>query len=99
MRLRLRLAGTAGRYSCDFGLLFGVAFAALYYAKPNLADGFLLVAAAMVCSVIASYRMTIAFSRYLRVHRPLETVLVSQVIAVLFVFTCLVWIADFSRQV
>ncbi len=86
-------------YSCDFGLSFAFVYVAMYAIKPVLSDGLLFVIAAIVCALITTYRLAIAFDKYFRVHRPLETVLASQLISFLIVFVCLVPIADFSRQV
>jgi hypothetical protein len=49
--------------------------------------------------IVTTYRLTIAFKRYLRVHLPLATVFASQLVTFLVVWIALVWIADFSRQV
>jgi hypothetical protein len=86
-------------YSCDFGLLLTIAFAVTYYADPRLPNGWTLLWGAGVCAAITTYRLTIAFQKYLRVHRPLATVLASQAISFLIVFVVLAPIADFSRRV
>jgi hypothetical protein len=86
-------------YSCDFGLLFTVAFGAMMFMDNNLADGWLLVPALVLCAAVTTYRLTIAFGKYLRVHLPLATVLASQIISMLVVFTALIPMVDFSRQI
>ncbi len=86
-------------YCTDFGLLFSMVFLILYFAGTTLSDGSLCLCSALLCSAITTYRLTIAFRKYLRVHLPFATVLASQIIAVLAVFVLLVQIADFSRRI
>ena len=86
-------------YSCDFGVLYATVLLLLPWTNIHIADGWLLLTAVIVCAVLTTYRLTIAFRHYLRVHLPFATVLASQVIAVLIVFIVLVQIADFSRRI
>jgi hypothetical protein len=84
-------------YACDFGVLFCAALLTLLLCDLHYPTGWLALAAAGFCSIVTTYRLTIAFNKYLRVHRPLETVLASQIISFLIVFALLVPMADFSR--
>jgi hypothetical protein len=85
-------------YACDFGLLFFISDAVMNFTVRT-EDGWWLLAVALICALITTYRLTIAFRQYLRVHLPFATVLASQIIALLIVFLLLVQIADFSRRV
>ena len=71
----------------------------LYIINADVGQGWLLLLSALICSIITSYRLTIAFEKYLRVHLSLATVLASQVVVLLAVLLVLVQFADFSRWV
>ena len=43
------------------------------------------------CAIVATYRLTIAYARYLRFDRPLLTVMAAQVVVLLSVVVVLVW--------
>jgi hypothetical protein len=92
----------AAVYGCDFGLLAVAAAAVLYgitagdrplaamipvwplsrFARPMLL-------AIALCAVVATYRLSFAYGRYLRFHRPLLTVLASQLLVALLVLVVL----------
>jgi hypothetical protein len=86
-------------YSCDFTISILIAIAGVYWFQNSYDRGWLYVAMAGVCAVITSYRLSIAFQRYVRVHLPLATVLASQAIAFMVVFVLLIQIADFFRRI
>jgi len=89
-------------YSCDFSLLMIATACEILYFDPSQdadADGWTVLVLVAAFSLVTTYRLTIAFQRYLRVHLPLATVLVSQMISFLIVFVALVPIADFSRRI
>jgi hypothetical protein len=86
-------------YSCDFGFLFGILYCAMYLSEPQFSEGWLILLAAAVCATITTYRLSIAFRLYLRVHLPLATVVASQLIAFLLTFLVLIQIVDFSRRI
>jgi hypothetical protein len=86
-------------YSCDFGILLWLSLGAITLADVRLSEGWIVACSAPVCAVVTTYRLTIAFRQYLRVHLPFATVLASQLIALLVVFLLLVQIADFGRRV
>jgi hypothetical protein len=79
-------------YSCDFALLLAAALVltTFMYDPRGDEEGWLLLCGAVVCAIITTYRLSIAFRKYLRVHLPLGTVLSTQVILVLLVFVVLV---------
>jgi hypothetical protein len=74
-------------YACDDSILLLIAFSPLYFFDFSLADRWRVLLAAVACTIVTSYRLSVAFKKYLRVHRPVATVLTSQLIAVLL---CLV---------
>jgi hypothetical protein len=91
-------------YGCDFGLLLVAVMAVLYSFTINKAPlvtaiplgpfragarPVLLVLA--MCVAVSTYRLSIAYGRYLRFHRPWLTVAASQLVAALGVFLLLVW--------
>jgi hypothetical protein len=86
-------------YSCDFGILLGLTLWAISLLNANLSEGWIMVCSGLLCTMVTTYRLTIAFRQYLRVHLPFATVIASQIIALLIVFLLLVQIADFSRRV
>jgi hypothetical protein len=96
--LRIHLLRTV-IYSCDFGFVLGIALMACTVIGLQISDGWVALAGAMLCAAFTTYRLTIAFRQYLRVHLPLATVLASQLISLLVVFLLLVQIADFSRRI
>ncbi len=83
----------AAVYGCDFGLLLAAAgtagIAAVLAANPLMAGDpapvLIFPVVLLACPVVGTYRLTFAYSRYLRFHLPFLTVLASQVVAVLFV--------------
>jgi hypothetical protein len=96
--LRVHLLRTV-LYSCDFGFALGIALIACIMVNLQISDGWMGLAGAVLCMGFTSYRLTIAFRQYLRLHLPLATVLASQLISLLVVFLLLVQIADFSRRI
>jgi hypothetical protein len=87
-------------YSCDFGLLIVTAAVASYFFVDLVpSQGSDMVVFAAICAVVTTYRLTIAFRRYLRVHLPFATVLASEMIALLIAIILLTQIADFSRRI
>jgi hypothetical protein len=86
-------------YSCDFGVLLGLALVACSTLDLRVSDGWVAMSGAIICAAVTTYRLTIAFRQYLRVHLPFATVLASQLISLLVVFLLLVQIADFSRRI
>ena len=85
-------------YGCDFGLLVGVAVlgfvpvAGRRFARSD--DGTALAYLALFCGAVAAVRLSVAYGRYLRFHWAVATVLASQVVVVLFVWTCLTLTTD-----
>ena len=92
-------------YGCDFGLLMAVAIAAGVWWVQDGPDWYAaaswlrasagrqatpLAAVVLACGVVATYRLSFAYARYLRFDRPVATVVASQVIAVLGVAVVLV---------
>ena len=83
-------------YCLDFGVLMALLIVAVFAIEPNVGSGFLALLGALVCAGITSYRLTISFSRYLRVHLPFATAFVTQLICFLAMFTTMTWIDGFS---
>ena len=89
-------------YGCDFGLLMVAAAAAfalwLYWtvfnARPE--PGPFVAVAPLACAAVATYRLRLAYGRYLRFHLPLATVLASQVMVLLLVFAVMLQIAEWD---
>jgi hypothetical protein len=73
-------------------------FSCTFHLARRVFTPFILTAV-ILCSVVITYRLTIAFRDYLRVHLPFSTVLTSQVIAFLIAFLVLIQFVDFSRRV
>ncbi len=90
-------------YGCDFGYLVaaavGVAVPVELYPRGwrRAPDGVSLAYLALFCGGVATVRLSVAYARYLRFHRPVLTVLASQVMVVLFVWTCLGLTADLGN--
>ena len=95
-------------YGCDVSLLVTVAAVGLYAAADAGPVGrvrgsqvvdlaaTLAVPTALLCAAVATYRVSVAYRRYLRFHLPLATVLASQVIAFLFVLAVAVTVAEWG---
>jgi hypothetical protein len=75
-------------YSCDFGLLLAAILLILSFdsAGQRWSDTYLLL---MICPILALYRLTFAYKRYLRFSHPFFTVLASQVMVFLATFIVL----------
>ncbi len=95
----------AAIYGCDFGLLVTVLAIAAFSTMDDRGNtiptkqvvelaAMLAVLTAMACVAITTYRLTIAYGRYLRFHLPLATVLASQVIAFLALLAVAVNVAQ-----
>jgi hypothetical protein len=77
-------------YGCDFGLTMALLQAYLFQNTGRHVDeGWNCVVIAFACGVVGTYRLSFAYSRYLRFHLPFLTVLASQVIVFLVVFVVL----------
>ena len=90
-------------YGCDFGLLMLLMLGALFLGvdgspwprrlgSNEVAS--LLFLMALACAAVTLYRLTFAYSRYLRFHLPLATVLASQVLVCLFVAIVLLQLSN-----
>jgi hypothetical protein len=78
-------------YGCDFGTLIFVVSA---FGGPHedwSHDDRRLAIITGVCTVVATYRIGFAYSRYLRFHRPWATVIASQAIVFLVLFIACIW--------
>jgi hypothetical protein len=81
-------------YGCDFGLLVAAVLLiiSLYPGWPQRSDAYLLL---LICPILALYRLTFAYKRYLRFSHPFFTVLASQVMVFLatliVVLNCTKW--------
>ena len=96
----------AAVYGCDFGLLMTAATVAVYGLATDAPVGrprgsevvqvaaVLAVVTAACCVPLTTYRLTIAYARYLRFHLPLATVIASQVMA----FLALLAVAVYAGQ-
>ncbi len=90
-------------YGCDLGL--GVWLAVLlavpvsFYPRfwGGSVHGEPLAYLALACGVLATVRLAVGGRRYLRVHGPLATAVASQVLVVLFVWTCLAFTTDLGH--
>lgn len=72
-------------YGCDFPLLAGAILMAMLSSGGGPQEQ--ATAAAVVCPWIAGYRLTFAYRNYLRFDHPFLTVVASQVIVALAVWT------------
>ena len=87
-------------YGCDFGWLVLVAVLVAVPLDPSsrrwlrMPDGVPLAYLALFCGGVATVRLSVAYARYLRFHRPVLTVVASQVMVVVFVWTCLTLTTD-----
>ena len=90
-------------YGCDLGPAVWVAVVLFLSAGvspvgwTSAESGAPLAYLALFCGGLATVRLTVAYARYLRFHLPLATVLASQVVVVLFVWTSLALTTDMGR--
>jgi hypothetical protein len=86
-KVQLRHVSRAVLYSCDFALpvVLGVAWVGLRIEWSYL-TGWDFVALLLVCFGLAAAKMSFAFRFYLRVHRPVGTVIASQVVVFMILF-------------
>jgi hypothetical protein len=75
-------------YGCDFSFLLAAILVALSFSFGwrDRSDAFVLM---MICPLVALYRLTFAYKRYLRFNHPFFTVLASQVMVFLATFVVL----------
>ena len=90
-------------YGCDLGPAVWVAVVLFLSAGvspvgwTSAESGAPLAYLALFCGGLATVRLTVVYARYLRFHLPLATVLASQVVVVLFVWTSLALTTDMGR--
>ncbi len=97
----------AAVYGCDFGLLLA-AVAGVYIGSSDWIRQWVegqprpalmterslpICGTAVLCAVVVTYRLTVAYARYLRFDRPALTVLASQAMVALVIAIALVWSA------
>jgi hypothetical protein len=83
-------------YGCDFGLGVTVAVALFLSLGDDRHDGIPLAYLALLCGLLATFRLTFALGRQDRFRRRLAIALASQVLVVLFVWMCLALTTDMS---
>jgi hypothetical protein len=84
-------------YSCDFGFTAVLAVAILTFSDVMPIVGFQLMLVLLVCAADSTYRLSYAFSRYLRVHMPVATVVASQTILLLAIATAITNLMEFAN--
>jgi hypothetical protein len=78
-------------YGCDFMVLLAAVH--LLLVDTSYKDSWNTLAIVGACAIVATFRMSIAYQKYLRFHMPFLTVLASQLIV--FILVCILMLRNY----